>query len=178
MGSDICNLAGASPKEMVAKGEHEQEWGGYFIVKGHERILRMLTATRKNYPMTVQRETWKRRGKLFTDLGVLIRCVKEDFTSTNNVLHYLSNGTVKFMCSFRKALYILPLVLVLKALVDCPDAYIYEQLTQGLEDDLYYKDRIAFMLRQLQQEGLYSREQVRQYVGRSFRVKLPDLPDW
>ena len=162
----------------MEKGEHEQEWGGYFVVKGHERILRMLTATRKNYPMTEARETWKRRGKLFTDMGVIIRCVKEDLTSTNNVLHYLQNGTVKFMCSYRKALYMFPLVLILKALVDYSDAYIYEQLIEGLEDDLYYKDRIAFMLRQLQMEGLISREHVRTYVGRNFRSKLTELPKW
>lgn len=138
----------------------------------------MLTATRKNYPITVIRENWKRRGKLFTDMGVFIRCVKEDFTSVNNVLHYLSNGTVKFMCSYRKALFILPLVLVLRALVDYPDSYIFHQLTLGFEEDLYYKDRIALMLRQLQQEGLYSREQVRQYLGCCFRAKLNDLPSW
>lgn len=162
----------------MEKGEHEQEWGGYFLVKGHERMLRMLTATRKNYPMTVLRDTWKRRGKLFTDMGVFIRCVREDFTSTNNVLHYLQNGTVKFMCSHRKALFFFPLILVLKALVDFPDAYIYQQLTMGLEDDLYYKDRIALMLRQLQQEGLYSREHVRNFIGRSFRIKFRELPKW
>lgn len=163
---------------MVEKGEHEQEWGGYFVVKGHERMLRMVSAIRKNYPMTVRRETWKRRGKLFTDLGVFLRCCKEDFTSTNNVLHYLSNGTVKFMCSYRKNLFILPLVLVMRALVDLPDSYIYEQLVEGLEDDLYYKDRIVFMLRQLQQEGIYSQSQARQYLGRSFRKKLADIPKW
>lgn len=171
-------MADFTPKQMVNSGEHEQEWGGYFVVKGHERILRMISATRKNYPMTVTREIWKRRGKLFSDMGVLIRCVKEDFTTVNNVLHYLTNGTIKFMCSYKKALYILPPVLVLKALIDCPDAYIYEQLVQGMEDDLYYKDRIAFMLRQLQMEGLYSQEQARQYLGQCFREKFIELPDW
>lgn len=177
--SEACNLYPYDPKHLVEKGEHEQEWGGYFIVKGHERLLRMLSATRKNYPMTVQRETWKRRGKLFTDMGVFIRCVKkDDFTSTNNVLHYLSNGTVKLMCSNRKALHFIPLVMMLKALVPYPDAYIYEQLTQGLDDDLYYKDRTSLMLRQLQQEGLYSQEHVRIFLGKNFRIKFPELPSW
>ena len=177
--SEQCNLYSYGPEKLVAKGEHEQEWGGYFIVKGHERLLRMISATRKNYPLTVQRETWKRRGKLFTDLGVFIRCTKtEDMTSTNNVLHYLSNGTVKLMVSYRKALHFIPLVMMLKALVSYPDSYIYEQLTQGLDDDLYYKDRISLMLRQLQQEGLYSREQVRIFLGKNFRLKFPELPKW
>ena len=178
VGSECCNLDGFTPEEMVKKGEHEQEWGGYFIVKGHEKILRMLSAIRKNYPMTIQRDSWKRRGRMFTDLGVYIRCVKEDMTSTNNVMHYLQNGTIKFMCSYRRSMFFLPLVLILKALTNRPDLYIYEQLILGMEDDLYYKDRVAFMLRQLQMEGLYTTEQVRRYIGKHFRVQLSESPSW
>lgn len=85
---------------------------------------------------------------------------------------------MKLMFSFRKAIYVFPIVLILKALIDCPDSYIYEQLTQGIGEDLYYKDRISFMLRQLQQEGLYSRTQVRNYIGRNFRLKMHELPSW
>ena len=99
-------------------------------------------------------------------------------TSTNNVLHYLQNGTVKFMCSYKKALHILPLVMILKALTNKPDSYIHEQLTIGLEDDLYYMDRVVFMLRQVQLEGLYSQEDIRRYIGKSFRVKMLELPEW
>jgi DNA-directed RNA polymerase I subunit RPA2 len=61
--------------------------------------------------------------------------------------------------------------------MDVPDSYIYDQLTVGLEEDLYYKDRIASMLQLVQKEGLHSQEQVRNYIGRSFKLKM-DLPDW
>ena len=27
-----CHLHGLSPEQLVKRGEHEQEWGGYFIV--------------------------------------------------------------------------------------------------------------------------------------------------
>lgn len=171
-------MAGLTPKELVAKGEHEQEYGGYFVVKGHERILRMLSATRKNYPITVERDIWKRRGKMFSSKGVFIRCVKEDMTSTNNVLHYISNGTMKLMLSFRKGLFFFPIILVMKALVNCTDSYIYEQLVQGLEDNIYFKDRIALMLRQVQDEGLFTYAHARNYIGRNFRAQFKELPDW
>ena len=71
-----------NPKELVKHGEHEDEWGGYFIVKGHERLVRMLLMTRRNYPIAIRRGGWKMRGSLFSDCGVTIRCVKEDQTAT------------------------------------------------------------------------------------------------
>lgn len=79
--SNRCHLNIMSPKDLVAHGEHEQEWGGYFIIKGHERLVRMLLMTRRNYPIAIKRSGWKARGALFSDIGLLIRCVKEDQTA-------------------------------------------------------------------------------------------------
>lgn len=79
--SSLCNLADANPKKLIAKGEHENEWGGYFVVKGHEKIIRMLQMNRRNYPIAVKRTTWKDRGQYFTEFGVVVRCVKSDQTS-------------------------------------------------------------------------------------------------
>lgn len=71
-----------NPKQLVAHGEHEQEWGGYFVVKGNEKIVRMLLMTRRNYPITIRRSGWKGRGTLFSDSGILIRSVTYDQTTT------------------------------------------------------------------------------------------------
>lgn len=70
------------PKDLVKHGEHEEEWGGYFIVKGHERLIRMLLMTRRNYPVAIKRSGWKMRGPLFSEYGVTVRCAKEDQTVT------------------------------------------------------------------------------------------------
>jgi len=70
-----------TPPELVAKGEHETEFGGYFIVKGHEKLIRMLLQTRANYPLFLIRSAWEGRGTMFTDKGVIIRCVSEDRSS-------------------------------------------------------------------------------------------------
>ena len=43
-----CHLNNLKPEELVKKGEHEQEWGGYFVIGGHERLIRMLQTTRRN----------------------------------------------------------------------------------------------------------------------------------
>ena len=47
--SKLCNLHKLSPKEMVEKGEEPNDLGGYFIVKGNEKLLRLLVMPRRNY---------------------------------------------------------------------------------------------------------------------------------
>ncbi|CAH1963354.1 unnamed protein product [Acanthoscelides obtectus] len=176
--SNRCHLSKLSPKELVLRGEHEQEWGGYFVIKGHEKLIRMLLMTRRNYPVAIKRNTWKQRGALFSEYGVSIRCVKEDQTATNNVLHYVTDGSAKLMFSYQKVLYYAPLSLILKCLCNYSDRHIYQRLIQGCEDDLYYVDCVQRMLRELHVENLHRTEECRTYLGRMFRVKFNECPAW
>lgn len=70
------------PEQLVENSEHEQEWGGYFIIRGHEKVMRMLLMTKRNYPIAMRRLGWKSRGALFSDMGIQIRCVKNDQTAS------------------------------------------------------------------------------------------------
>ncbi|CAH2059095.1 unnamed protein product, partial [Iphiclides podalirius] len=176
--SKKCHLADLSPEELVQHNEHADEWGGYFIIKGHERLARMLLITRRNYPVAIKRSGWKMRGNLFSDYGILVRCVTSDQTSTNNVLHFLQNGTCKLMFSHRKMMYYAPVLLIMKCLVDWPDHYIYRLLLHGKKNDLYYVNCIQNMLRELHEEGLHTSEECRSYLGRMFRPKLTELAPW
>ncbi|XP_063243979.1 DNA-directed RNA polymerase I subunit RPA2 [Bacillus rossius redtenbacheri] len=173
-----CHLESLSPRELVERGEHPDEWGGYFIVQGHERLIRMLLMTRRNYPITVCRPTWKARGKYFSDLGVMVRSVSADETSTNNVLHYVTDGSAKLMFSYKRILYYAPIMVILKSLMDVSDEYIFKQLTAGVEDNLYYKGCVIDMLHALHEEGFHTHEDVKIYIGKTFRVKFTDLPPW
>lgn len=83
--SKACNLNGLTPEKLVKCGEHENEWGGYFVMKGHEKLIRMLLMTRKNFPITVQRNTWKDRGQHFGDVGIMVRTVRTDQTATVSI---------------------------------------------------------------------------------------------
>merc|ERR1719193_1505313 len=69
--SNACHLQGLSPRELVKKGEHEQEFGGYFICGGHERLLRMLQTTRRNYPVAMKKELF------FLPVVMLLKCLKD-----------------------------------------------------------------------------------------------------
>ncbi|XP_012287077.1 DNA-directed RNA polymerase I subunit RPA2 isoform X2 [Orussus abietinus] len=174
--SNRCHLNKLSPAELVTHGEHEQEWGGYFVVKGHERLIRMLLLTRRNYPITVRRSGWKARGIQFSDMGLLLRSVTDDGSAVTNTLHYVTDGSVKLMFSHRKVLYYVPLILMLKCLLDVSDKYIFNLLTAGNEDDLYYRGCILNMLRAVHDEGLHNHNQCKAYIGRMFRIKFFELP--
>lgn len=137
--SKACNLGGLSPQELVERGEHEDEWGGHFIVRGLEKLIRMLIMTRRNFPIALNRNSWKERGKEFSSTGVLIRCVRTDQTSTNNVLHYLVNGSAKLMFSIKRSLSFVPLVMLLKAFSNYTDNEIFKRLAAGFENNQYYK---------------------------------------
>uniref|UniRef100_A0A1A9WUR2 DNA-directed RNA polymerase subunit beta n=1 Tax=Glossina brevipalpis TaxID=37001 RepID=A0A1A9WUR2_9MUSC len=176
--SDICNLGALKPIEMIRHGEHDSEWGGIFIIKGHEKIIRMLQIARRNYPIAVKRTSWKDRGVNFSEIGVLIRSVRDDETSYNNVLHYLNNGTCKLMFSNMKFMAYVPVCLIMKCLVNYSDQEIYLRLIRGYEHDEYYLFCIRQMLRDVHEEGLHNNQQCKQYMGKVFRSRFPELPAW
>jgi len=140
----------------------------------------MLLTTRRNYPVAMSRPSWKARGKNFSDLGILLESGKSDLTTTKNVLHFVTTGTVKFMFNVGRELFFVPVVLILKCLSERSDAGIYSELISGMDGEgHFYLGCIKNMLAEPQEESLFSASQVRRYVGRSFRDKLgADAPDW
>ncbi len=168
------------PEELVSKGEQESEWGGTFVVGGHERLIRMLLTTRRNFPVAMQRPSWKNRGKNFSDFGILIDCSKPDLTTVKNVLHFVTTGTAKFMFNVGKELFFVPVIMILKALCQKSDAAIYEALSAGTDpEDHYYKGCLRNMLQEPQEDGLFTSDQIREYIGHSFREKLRYIvPEW
>ncbi|KAF6208467.1 hypothetical protein GE061_016923, partial [Apolygus lucorum] len=170
--SDICHLAKLDPSELIEHQEHTDEWGGYFIIKGYEKLVRMLLMTRRNYPIAVQRSSWKSRGRGFSDIGVLIRSVKPDQTAANNVLHFVNDGSVRVMFSYMKSMYYAPLILIIKCLVDVSDEAIFKKIVEGYEDDLYMKSCVLNMLRALHYENIHSQYDARKFLGETFRPKL------
>ncbi|XP_033762318.1 DNA-directed RNA polymerase I subunit RPA2-like [Pecten maximus] len=175
--SDGCNLSKLNPAELIKRGEEAEEMGGYFVVNGLEKVVRMLVMPRRNYPTCMTRPSWKNRGKQYTEFGVSIRCVLDDQSGITNILHYLSNGMATLSFTYNKEMFFVPVVFILKALVKVTDKYIYDELIQGKEEDSYYKGCIVGMLRQVQDEGLLTQSSIMKLIGERFRIKL-DLPVW
>lgn len=46
-----CHLYELSEEELVKKHEDMAEMGGYFIINGNERVMRMLVMVKRNYPI-------------------------------------------------------------------------------------------------------------------------------
>ncbi|XP_047136154.1 DNA-directed RNA polymerase I subunit RPA2 isoform X2 [Hydra vulgaris] len=175
--SKNCSLANLTPAQLIEKHEEAEEWGGYFIVNGIEKILRMLVMQRRNYPLAMVRKSWKSRGPLFTEFGVSIRSIQKDQSGNINVLHYLTDGSFTLSFIHQKEQFFVPLALILKALTANSDQYIYKQLLHGKEDDIFFKDVVVNMLRTLNDENLLSQNDVLKYMGMRFRIKV-NLPEW
>lgn len=170
--SERCRLAGLSQQELVERGEETNEMGGYFIVNGLEKVIRMLTVPRKNYPCAIQRSSWLKRGSAYSDLGVQIRCVKPDQSTASVTLHYLRDGNCLARFTIRKAEYYVPAILLLRAFKDTNDRQLYERLTRCDTKDTFISDRVEFMLRELKRFSVFTREQSLAYLGSRFRAAL------
>ena len=174
--SNKCHLEGMSPAALVAHKEESEELGGYFIVNGNEKIIRMLQVNRRNFPLAINRPSFQNRGQAYTPFGIIMRSVRPDETSQTNVLHYLKDGNITFRFSWRKNEFLVPVMMILKALVETNDREIFEAIvgpagSGGLENT-FLTDRVELLLRTYEFYSLYTKNSTRAYLGEKFRVVL------
>ena len=174
--SNRCHLEKLTPHQLIQRKEESEELGGYFIVNGNEKLIRMLIVSRRNYPMAISRNAFVLRGPTFSKLAMQIRSVRPDQTSQTNVLHYLTDGNVTFRFSWRKAEYLVPVVMILKALVDTNDLEIVQGLagpTPSTDtDSSFVSDRVELLLRTYKAYGLRTKKQTLGYLGEKFAPVL------
>ncbi|KKY26290.1 putative dna-directed rna polymerase i subunit beta [Diplodia seriata] len=176
-----CHLEKLTPAELVNAKEETEELGGYFIVNGNEKLIRMLIVGKRNFPMAIIRPSFQNRGQSYTKFGIQIRSVRSDQTSQTNVLHYLSDGNVTFRFSWRKNEYLIPAMMILKSLVETNDREIFEGLvgaagSKGVADKQFVIDRVELLLRTYKAYNIHSKAKTRAYLGGKFRVVL-GLPE-
>ncbi|KAG8123141.1 hypothetical protein E2320_018613 [Naja naja] len=175
--SKFCHLHSLSPKALIQHHEEEEEMGGYFIINGIEKVIRLMIMPRRNFPLAMIKPKWKSRGPGYTQYGVSMHCVRDEHTSVNMTLHYLDSGSVMVNFIYQKELFFIPLGFLLKALVGFSDFQIFQELVKGKEDDTFYKNCVSQMLRLVTEDGCVTQKQVLIFLGQHFRVKL-NLPDW
>ena len=60
--------------QLVELQEEGTEFGGYFIVNGIERVVRMLIQPRRHYILASRRSAYRKRGSSYTDAATVVRC--------------------------------------------------------------------------------------------------------
>ncbi|CAH2355586.1 DNA-directed RNA polymerase I subunit Rpa135p [[Candida] railenensis] len=176
--SNRCHLEKLSPSELIQQKEESDELGGYFIVNGIEKLIRMLIVQRRNHPMALIRPSFGNRGATYTKFGIQIRSVRADQTSQTNVLHYLNDGNVTFRFSWKKNEYLIPVMMILKALIETNDREIFDGIIGADTSDSFLTDRIELLLRTYQQNyNLYGQQETLAYLGDKFRIVFGASPD-
>ena len=80
--------------------------------------------------------------------------------------------------SWRKQEYVIPIMLVLKALVSASDKEIFEGVMMQDYEDTFLSDRVELLLRSFKMYSLYTGDQCLQYLGDKFRVVVNMPEDW
>ncbi|OJA08010.1 hypothetical protein AZE42_01099 [Rhizopogon vesiculosus] len=176
--SSRCNLRNLPSSELVRRHEEPEEFGGYFIINGNERLIRYLILPRRNHVTSLLRPSFAKRGPSYTQYAVQIRCVRPDQSSVTNTLHYLSNGSAMLRFSWRKQEYVIPIMLILKALISTSDKEIFEHVMMQDYENTFLTDRVELLLRSFKMYNLYTGDQCLEYLGDKFRVVLGMPEDW
>ncbi|RKO93987.1 hypothetical protein BDK51DRAFT_21244, partial [Blyttiomyces helicus] len=171
-----CHLDGKSPKDLVKLKEDSDEFGGYFISNGIERLIRLLIVPRRNHPTAIIRSSFQNRGPTYSTFGVAIRCVRPDQTSQTVTLHYCTDGAVTLRFSYLKNEYMVPVMLILRALAEASDHELFQRLTMGKTSDTFLTDRVELLLKSFRRYAVHTRKQCLAYLGAKFAVML-DSPD-
>lgn len=172
--SSACHLGALQPKELARAGEDEAETGGYFVLNGLERVVRILLMPRSNFPMAVNRQSYKKRGKLYTEHGCVMRCMRKDGSTMTNTLHYCVDGSVFLRFSYAKEEWLIPFVLAAKAVFDVSDGLLLTLLSgSDTNGSIYYEERAMMLIQQQNSKmPIAGMLHARKQLGKTFRIVL------
>lgn len=151
---------------LSSLGEDDFEPGGYFVVNGLEKILRTIIVARKNYPLAIKRQTFHLRRRNFSNCAVSIRCASGAYKSQTLYVHYTYEGNFFVSIMVRKAEFLIPLGVLLKAVADVPDAALLSMLSR---DESFNG---VYILKDLAQRKIFTQVDSLRYLGFLFRDVL------
>ncbi|KAK4379648.1 hypothetical protein RND71_001510 [Anisodus tanguticus] len=204
--SKLCHLRAADDSKMlIAHKEEPSEMGGYFVLKGLERVIRLIILPKRNYPMSMARNSFRDRREGYSDKAVVIRCVREDQSAVSLKLYYLNNGSARLGFWIQGREYLLPVGIILKidpamlvysanfltafirpqALVDTTDHEMYVNLTccyneecdrvKGAVGTQLVGERAKIILDEVQALSLFTRAQCLQHIGQHFQPVMTGM---
>ncbi|KRX96182.1 DNA-directed RNA polymerase I subunit RPA2 [Trichinella pseudospiralis] len=161
--SNRCHLTNLSPNQLAKEKEEMNEMGGYFIVNGQEKVVRMLIAQRRNYVGSLYFVSlWLLLGRNGSNVASIIRSMAYHCDVFEIII--LSAIILFIICPIGACCY---------ATYDCPDQFLYTELMRGFNEDEFWKGCVVNMLMDLKSENLNSKADALSYLGRLFRTALP-----
>ncbi|KIY91282.1 DNA-directed RNA polymerase I subunit A2, partial [Monoraphidium neglectum] len=126
--------------------------------------------------MALRRGAYLKRGANYTEAATLLRCVRPDQSSATVRCHYLTDGTVNFALTMRRAEYFIPAGILLKCFLELSDRELYDKLIAGGAPGTahagFLAARAELLLQQPLRKGLSTRADCLEYLGSHFRVVL------
>lgn len=175
-----------TPKQLISMGEEQHEMGGYFIISGNERVLRLVVQPRRNTALVYESSAYARSGPLYTRFVVKMRSVRPDNTGIKQSIHLMTDGC----CTLRVRLkrdYLIPCTVLLHAFIETTDQHIFNAICAGgaSTTDSVTSDLARHMLAVSSQgtpgidrPASWSRYDTLAFIGRHFRSENGlDVPD-
>lgn len=157
--SGFCHLS--EEKNLNLIDEDENDIGGYFIVNGIDKLVRFHIMQKRNYCFALNRP---QKNKIYTDNYIYVRSVGDDELGHVNYIHYTVDGDVFFRFYRKRNEFHIPVIIILKALVNTSDMEIYNLLNK----DKY----ILVALNKAGKENVYSQNECVEYIGARFKQTI------
>ncbi|CDF33913.1 RNA Polymerase IV Small Subunit [Chondrus crispus] len=188
VGSTACHLKGKSRSELVALGEEEYEVGGYFVINGSEKVMRLVVVPRSNHAVSARRDKNSGRGPLFTDLSLSYRSMRRDLSTFTLHFHLLRSGTVRIRVTIARSEYFIPIGVAFRAILSTgtTDREIYDLIVGGERDDNALRNAAIAIIKELSErshefrhrdaepnvKASLSKSAATAYLGKSFRAVM------
>lgn len=104
---------------------------------------------RRNFPLGLRRNGWKRRREGYTDAGLMIRCMDNWERTSNMNVHVTKTNEMEVVFYIQKQLFHVPMMTVVRALTSWTDLEIYREFMQTMSDEPNYDSAVKRMLKKL-----------------------------
>ncbi len=171
--SQACHLQLLGKIELIKHGEEDNESGGYFIVNGIERIIRLLIQQRRHYVLGLVRSSFLRRGAMFSKFATSIRCVDKTELSSTLRLHYMNTGSARLGLTIDRQEFYIPAGIIFRAITDSSENEIFTYSDYGgNSENCLIKDCIINCLREATDADVLTKMDALRYIGKYFRNLL------
>lgn len=154
--SDKCNLSQLTKKERIEKGECEWDNGGYFIIRGKERVLVGQIRGMYNHPIVLQQKPGERFSYICES-----RSMSEETGHSVLIQVKMGNDDRSIVFSLPNIKEMIPVGIVFKALGFLKEEEIINII--GLYDEKT-KKYIKYIIRD--SYFITTREQALEYIGK------------